>query len=153
MQLWRLSTRHHARSFDGGYGLANDGRWNTVGRPVTYASTVASLSALEKRVHVLSPGLLPPLEMVEFEVPDGTPIATLDPATLPADWIRRQAHTQALGDQWLDAVTAAILLVPSAIVALANAPDLNGLVNHRHPRTAGITIKAITPFTLDPRLF
>jgi RES domain-containing protein len=42
MRLWRCR----------GYGLTNSGRWNTTGRPVTYCSTVPSLTALEKRAHV-----------------------------------------------------------------------------------------------------
>jgi len=60
MRLWRLSSARRARDFDGGYGLVNSGRWNTTGRPVTYCSTVPSLAALEKRVHVTDPALLPP---------------------------------------------------------------------------------------------
>jgi RES domain-containing protein len=34
MRLWRLSSERRARDFDGGYGLSNDGRWNSRGRPV-----------------------------------------------------------------------------------------------------------------------
>src|SRR5436309_105001 len=59
MRLWRLSSARRARDFDGGFGLHNNGRWNTKGRPVTYCATVPSLSALEKRAHVTDPGLLP----------------------------------------------------------------------------------------------
>jgi RES domain-containing protein len=47
MRLWRLSSLRRARDFNGGYGLANSGRWNTPGRPVTYCSTVPSITALE----------------------------------------------------------------------------------------------------------
>jgi RES domain-containing protein len=153
MQLWRLSTSHHARSFSGGYGLSYNGRWNTVGRAVTYASTVASLTALERRVHVNDPSLLPPLVMVEYDVPDRIPIATISMSSLPADWTKQEAHTQALGDAWLDAITEAILIVPSVVVAIDGAPDRNALINHRHPAAPSITITSLTPFTLDPRLF
>jgi len=35
MRLWRLSSLQYANALDGGYGLLFDGRWNTVGHPVT----------------------------------------------------------------------------------------------------------------------
>jgi len=69
MQLWRLSSARHAHDFSGAYGLLHPGRWNTPGRPITYCSTVPSLTALEKRVHVTDPSLLPPLLLVEYSVP------------------------------------------------------------------------------------
>src|SRR5260221_10370987 len=78
MRLWRLSSERRARDFDGGYGVSNDGRWNTRGRPVTYCSTVPSLAALEKRVHVTDPTLLPPQVMVAYELPDGISRRTID---------------------------------------------------------------------------
>jgi len=46
-------------------GLLHSGRWNTRGRPITYCSTVPSLTALEKQVHVTDASLLPPLMLVE----------------------------------------------------------------------------------------
>ena len=55
MTLWRLSGADFAKRFDGGYGLANDGRWNTRGRPVTYCSTGPALCVLEKIVHIDDP--------------------------------------------------------------------------------------------------
>src|SRR4051794_1529109 len=102
MRLWRLSSLRRARDFDGGYGLLNNGRWNTVARPVTYCSTVPSLSALEKRVHVVDPGLLPPQAMVEYEVPDGPAERRIEVADLRADWQDREVDTQQLGNAWID---------------------------------------------------
>jgi RES domain-containing protein len=153
MRLWRLSSARRARDFEGGYGLANGGRWNSVGRPVTYCSTVPSLAALEKRVHVADPGLLPPQEMVAYEAPDDLPVHRIEFAALPPDWSSRESDTQALGDAWLDGVTGAVLIVPSVIMTLANAPDRNVLINHRHADAARIRAVEIVPFTLDPRLF
>jgi RES domain-containing protein len=153
MRLWRLSNRAYARTFDGGYGLANDGRWNTVGRPITYASDNAALTALEKRVHTPDGATLPPLRLVEYDLPDDVPVNVLDLATLPADWTARQADTQAIGNTWLDAITEAVLVVPSVLIPIAAAPDRNYLINHRHADAARITIVDDYPFTLDPRLF
>ena len=78
MLLWRLSSARRAADFDGGFGLFNDGRWNTRGRPVTYCSTVPSLAALEKRVHVADPALLPPQVMVAYDVPDGISVRRIE---------------------------------------------------------------------------
>jgi RES domain-containing protein len=153
MRLWRLSSLRRAQDFDGGYGLSNSGRWNTTGRPVTYCSTVPSLTALEKRVHVTDPSLLPPQAMVEYAVPDDVPAHAISISDLPSDWIARETHTQKLGDAWLDQRTELILVVPSVIMPIASAPDRNVLINHRHAAVARITITAVTPFNFDPRLF
>src|SRR3977135_2714708 len=132
MRLWRLSSGRRARDFDGGYGLSNNGRWSTKGRPVTYCATVPSLAALEKRVHVAEPGLLPPQILVEYDVPDDIPLHAIPIDTLPGDWTTGETHTQTLGDQWLDRCQEAILVVPSVIVPVDSAPDRNVLLNHRH---------------------
>ena len=133
--------------------MANAGRWNTPGRPVTYCATVPSLAALEKRGHVRDPTLLPPQAMVEYEFPDDLPRRTLKRSELSPDWISREVETQQLGDAWLDAVTEALLIVPSVIVPIDSAPDRNVLINHRHPKAAEIKVVRTTPFILDPRLF
>jgi len=153
MRLWRLSSLRRARDFDGGYGLANSGRWNTTGRPVTYCSTVPSLSALEKRVHVSDSSLLPPQVMVGYAVPDDVPVQNISLDDLPTDWASRETHTQTLGDVWLDGGTGLLLVVPSVIIPIADAADRNVLINHRHAGSERITITAVTPFTFDPRLF
>jgi RES domain-containing protein len=153
MRLWRLSSARRARDFDGGYGLSNNGRWNTRGRPVTYCSTVPSLAALEKRVHVTDPSLLPPQLMVEYDFPDDLPTRQLGANDLPVDWTNRETVTQNLGDAWLDGGKGVLFFVPSGIVPLASAPDRNVLINHRHAGSARITLVDVIPFTLDPRLF
>jgi RES domain-containing protein len=153
MRLWRLSSLRRAHDFDGGYGITNSGRWNTAGRLVTYCSTVPSLTALEKRVHVTDTNLLPPQAMVEYAVPDDVPAHSISFDDLPSDWALREIHTQTLGDAWLDARAELILMVPSVIMPIASAPDRNVLINHRHSSSAQITIAAVTPFTFDPRLF
>ena len=153
MRFWRLSSARRARDFTGGYGLLHCGRWNAAGRPVTYCSTVSSLAALEKRVHVTNPALLPPQSMVEYEAPDDLPQRTIERNALASDWVRREVDTQRLGDQWLDSMAEALLVVPSVIMPLSNAPDLNVLVNHRHPDVPRIRILRIVSFELNPGLF
>jgi RES domain-containing protein len=153
MRLWRLSDVRYARNFDGGYGLAYDGRWNTRGRPVTYCATVPSLCALEKRAHVTDPELLPAQIMVEYDAPDDLPRFEIALPQLAVDWTRRQPDTQHLGDAWLDRQSEALLVVPSVLMPIVAAPDRNVLINHRHDGAMRIRFVAAMPFTLDPRLF
>jgi RES domain-containing protein len=91
--------------------------------------------------------------MVEYEIPDDVSMRTLQIHDLPADWATRETESQKLGDEWLDKGAEAILVVPSVVVPIPNAPDRNVLINHRHAAAARIVITAATPFTLDPRLF
>jgi len=153
MRLWRLSSARRARDFTGGYGLLHSGRWNTAGHPVTYCSTVPSLAALEKRVHVTDPALLPPQSMVEYEAPDDLPQRTVDLDALASEWIHREVDTQKLGDQWLDSISEPLLIVPSVIMPLPDAPDRSVLINHRHRDAPRIKIVRVVSFELDPRLF
>jgi len=153
MRLWRLSGLRHAEAMDGGYGLFFDGRWNTIGRRVTYAATSPSLCVLEKLVHVEDPMLLPQLAMVSYYVSDDIRVDRRRVDQLSGDWRRREALTQQLGNQWLDGVEAVLLFVPSVIVPIADGPDWNVLINHRHPEAKNIDIARIEPFELDVRLF
>lgn len=153
MRLWRLSSARRARDFDGGYGLTNHGRWNTAGRAVTYCSTVPSFAALEKRVHVTSPALLPPQVLVTYELPDSTSRRSIAIGELPEGWLFRETYSQGIGDQWLDAGVEVLLFVPSAVIPLADIPDLNVLINHRAAGAGAIRIVQTSPFTFDPRLF
>jgi RES domain-containing protein len=153
MRLWRVSSARRARDFTGGYGLTNAGRWNTPARPVTYCATVPSLAALEKRVHVTDPALLPPQVIVEYEVPDDLRRTVVEIAALPRNWTKREIETQRIGDEWLDAASAPLLVVPSVIMPLASAPDRNVLINHRHPDAARIAVVDVVLSSFDPRLF
>ena len=153
MLLWRLSGVRYASAFDGGYGLHFDGRWNSVGRAITYCASSPSLCVLEKLVHVEDPALLPVLVMVAYDVPDTLAIETVGLDELPADWHRREALTQTRGDAWHRGRTAPLLRVPSVIVPLSQSPDLNVLINHDHPDSRRIEILRQEPFTFDPRLF
>ena len=153
MILWRLSGERYARSFDGGYGLLYDGRWNTAGHAVTYCATSPSLSVLEKLVHVQDPDLLPALVMVRYDAPESLGMEGISVADLPESWRLQESLTQQHGDRWHTAMDAPLLRVPSAVVPLDGSPDRNVLINHRHPAAARITIVGAEPFVLDARLF
>ena len=86
MLLWRLSLEQHAKTFDGGYGLLFDGRWNTVGHAVTYCATSPALCVLEKLVHVEDQQLLPPLVMITYAVSDEVAVEAVALDQMPTDW-------------------------------------------------------------------
>ena len=153
MILWRLSGRLHAQAFDGGYGLLYDGRWNTIGHPVTYCATSPSLCVLEMLVHVQDPDLLPGLVMVRYEASDSLAADTIAIAGLPDEWRLQESWTQRRGDEWHDNRRTPLLRVPTAIVPFDGSPDMNVLINHRHPAAGQIRLVQAEPFVLDPRLF
>lgn len=152
MLLWRLSAASLADRFDGGYGLLHDGRWNLAGHPVTYVATSPALCVLEKLVHIEDPTLMPRLAMVTFEAPDDLSVDDIGLDDLPAGWHRNETLTQALGADWLSGLSAPLLRVPSAIVAMPGSPDRNLMINHRHADASRIRIRTIAPFDLDLRL-
>lgn len=153
MILWRLSGAQHARAFDGGYGLVFDGRWNTAGHAVTYAATAPSLCVLEKLVHIEDPALMPELVMVRYEAPDDLARHVISLSDLPPDWTRAETLTQDLGGRWHADGETPMLQVPSVIVPIVGSPDVNIVINHRHPAAARIKIITAEPFRLDVRLF
>ncbi len=153
MRLWRLSRSSEAGKFDGGYGLRFDGRWNRVGKPVTYCSTSPALCVLEKLVHIEDPNLLPSLVLVAYDAPDELGVVDITIADLPSDWRRHEIATQAIGDEWLKRGATPLLRVPSVIVPFADSLDRNFVVNHHHTDTVWITKLASDAFVLDPRLF
>lgn len=152
MRLWRLSGVEHALSFDGGYGLLFEGRWNLIGRPVTYCATSPSLCVLEKLVHIEDPTLLPELMMLCYDAPDALVVDEQKLSDLPDNWREHETMTQEIGEAWLAGETAPLLRVPSAIVPLPDSPDLNLLINHRHPDVGRIILSSAEPFALDARL-
>ena len=104
-------------------------------------------------MHVGDPSLLPPQIMVAYDMPDDLSRRTIGFDDLPTDWATRETHTQALGNAWLDGASDALLVVPSVVVPIAEAPDRSVLINHRVAAVAAIQIALTLPFTLDPRLF
>ena len=148
MILWRIS--NHA-DITGLGGLKASARWHTRGHRVVYLSSTPAAALLEILVHLeIEEGHLPRFyKLLEIQVPDDVTIEKLeDWAKLPKGWPRKQAVTGALGDQWLDRNSAALLEVPSALVPRTS----NFLLNPLHPDAARITTISISRQTLDRRL-
>jgi RES domain-containing protein len=152
MRLWRLSGRAHAHSFDGGYGLEHDGRWNSAGHAVTYCATSPALCVLEKLVHIEDPALMPALVMLGYDAPDDLAVETVGFDALPRDWRQDEAWTQRRGDAWHASARTPLLRVPSVIVAPEGTPDWNIVLNHRHAAIPTVRLAYEAPYSLDPRL-
>lgn len=153
MRMWRLSGADTAARFDGGFGIDHEGRWNGRGRLITYCATGPALCVLEKLVHVEDAGLLPDDTMlVRYDVPDDLRIEESPLDALPGNWRADERLTRAIGNAWLDGVSACLLRVPSVIVPIADANDRNIIVNHRHDDAGRIAISRIESFANDPRL-
>lgn len=154
MYLWRLSGAEFANRFDGGYGLLNDGRWNSRGRLVTYCATGPALCLLERLVHIMDlSGLPDETTLVQYDVPDELAVDVRPLERLPPWWRADADATRSIGDAWLDGVSAPLLAVPSVVVPVAGSDDRNILVNHRHLDAARISITRVKRFEFDPRLF
>ena len=110
-------------------------------------------AALDKRVHVVGPALLPEQVMVEYEASDDLAKREIRLGDLPPDWGKRETRTQHIGDAWLDAAVVTLRVMPSVIAPVAAAPDRDVLINHRHADVGRVRIVGTMSFTLDPRLF
>jgi RES domain-containing protein len=149
MVVWRLTKRRYA-DLSGRGGEVADGRWHTRGRPIVYCAATAALAVLEVRVHldlVVTPG---DYVLMGITVPETVAARTVSATDLPAGWQSPggEDDCRAIGDDWLETCSHAILIVPSAIIAVEN----NVLLNPRHPDTARLPSPRLMPFAWDDRL-
>lgn len=146
--LWRLSAYD---TLDGLGGLYADGRWHRQGVRIVYTAESAAGALLELRVHleVDEEDLPDRYQLLEIALPPGFAIESLDPATLPKDWIDRLDVTSDFGMDWLAAQRSAALRVPSAILPAT----WNVLLNPAHAAMAGVRVLRKLPLDLDRRLF
>lgn len=152
MRVWRLTRRPFA-DLSGTGGLYAGGRWHAKGRPVVYLGGSPALCVLEFVVNAEAPPELLPDDYVLMTVtiPDTIPRDTLTTADLPDGWrtLDGRPACRALGEAWAEAGEAAVLQVPSAVVPA----ERTLILNPRHADAAAVTIDAVEPFTLDPRLW
>ncbi|HKR97069.1 MAG TPA: RES family NAD+ phosphorylase [Candidatus Angelobacter sp.] len=148
MILWRIS---NYADLSGDGGLKTSARWHTRGHRIVYLSSSPSSALLEILVHLeIEEDYLPCLyKLLEIQVPDDISFEKLeDWATLPKNWKKKQSTTQAIGDQWLNRNSSALLEVPSALVPHTR----NFLLNPQHKDAARITIVSVSRHPLDRRL-
>jgi RES domain-containing protein len=145
MLLWRIS-RH--RELSGAGGLRAPGRWHNRGAAIVYLAESPAGALLETCVHTSSNDVPPSYTLLALQTGESTSLETLDPNTLPANWIDHLKVTRDIGSEWLRSLRSALFRVPSALVPAT----FNVLLNPSHPDAAQIQIEAAHDFPFDLRI-
>jgi RES domain-containing protein len=125
-------------------------RWNLRGQFVLYAAGSRALACLENVVHRSGEGLSELFKVVRIEFPNQLPVEELTMDELPADWQHPQhyARCQPLRAAWYARRTAAVLRVPSSIIA----QEFNYVINTQHPDFTQVRLAGVEDFVFDPRI-
>lgn len=151
LTVFRLGKRAYRDQLFGGQGgLYAGGRWTPRGRPVVYTSASISLAVLEYTVNYRHRGWVPATVVGRAMIPATVRVETVSVDELPANWLAASPpqQLQALGGNWLEHGTTAVLRVPSAIVT----EEWNYLLNPLHADFRKLRISAPQPFIFDRRV-
>lgn len=154
MRAYRLATEtpaYFADDLTGAGAKGTGGRWNSVGIPVLYTSPSIALAVLETVVHIASGGLPFNRYLIEMDIPDAVWLARqeITHVTAPVGWDALPAGLTSIqfGDDWLNSMDSALLLVPSVIVP----EEQNILINPVHSDAKGITATKVRRWQYDHR--
>lgn len=129
MKLYRFSSLKYTKVLDGKGAALHGGRWNSMGRPMIYASSSASLAYIELLRRFLPRQV--PLDycLIEYEVPDDVGIREIPVSVLSEEWnsALHGMETQKLGDAFLDDEKELILKVPSVLLPSSYHYNINPL--------------------------
>jgi RES domain-containing protein len=146
--LWRIS---NYTDLHGIGGLKASARWHTRGHRIVYLSSTPASALLEILVHLeIEEEHLPrSYRLLEIQAPDDVAIERVEnSAKLRKGWPKKLSITRALGNQWLDRNSSALLQVPSALVPHTS----NFLLNPLHKDAARIMIISVSRQHFDRRL-
>ena len=149
LTVWRLTTARFARTaFSGEGARLYGGRWNRKGVRLVYTAASQSLAMLEMLVQDEPPRAR--YVMIEVRIPGAVKIDRIGVEDLPSDWrdFALREKLQAIGTQWVRKQSAAVLAVPSAVIAA----ETNYLLNPLHPDFRRIEIGKPRKFETDLRL-
>jgi RES domain-containing protein len=148
--LWRISNRC---DLEGIGGEKADGRWHTAarGKRIVYLSEHPAVALLEVLANLhINPKLFPEsYQLIKVITPDDLLIGALSPTALSNIWRDHLAETQAIGDNWLDRRSSALLSVPS----VPSPESFNCLLNPLHPDARSLEIEWCKWIKYDQRLF
>ena len=147
MEIYRICLAKYAGEL---VASGNPGRWNERGQLVVYAAGSRALACLENVVHRSGEGLNSLFQVLRIEVPDDLLIENIAPDQLPPGWQLPSAYArcQPLGAAWYRRQAAAVLRVPSSIIA----HEHNYVLNTRHPDFGRIRIAGREDFVFDSRI-
>lgn len=153
--LWRIAkntAEFAATDLTGGGARLTGGRWNSKGIPAVYASSSIALATLETLAHLGANVAIRNAFLVQINLPEAVwkTREIIEPQDLPPTWVAEPPGltTIEFGDAWLTGLSAALLLVPSVIVA----EEYNAVLNPVHPDSGQITSAVLRQFIYDPRL-
>jgi len=150
LTVWRLLTARFAETaFSGEGARLYGGRWNRKGTPMVYTAGSQSLAMLEMLVQ--DEPLRARYVMIPATLPKNLKIERIVPEDLPDDWrsLAAREQLQAIGSEWGQRKSSAVLAVPSAVIP----SESNYLLNPLHPSFAKIAIGRPQEFITDLRLF
>lgn len=147
--LYRLVNARHADSALSGEGARRfGGRWNPPGFSVVYASQSRALAVLETFVHLTLEAKALSFFLYEITLPKGT--AVIEQAKLHSKSKPRLMYdTQEVGREWLMQGKSLALAAPSVVIP----PELNYVLNVRHPNFARVRVSKPEKFSFDDRLW
>lgn len=153
MKIYRIERAKYLATVLEGIGASRSegNRWNSLNTRMIYAAESRALALLELSVHLNIHEDLPGDRfMVEIHIPDSIEIQELDLRQLPSGWDSKPPNstTRRIGDQFVEGLTAAVLKVPSAIVA----EEYNYLINPLHPDSKKITVGKSQLLNFDSRI-
>ncbi|MCL7763608.1 RES family NAD+ phosphorylase [Polaribacter sp. Z014] len=151
MNIFRLSKRKYATEFNGKGAEKSNNRWNSKGTEIIYTAESRALAMAEVAVHLTIATLPKDYVMITIDVPDAVSIQKIDVKKLIENWNSNPFNsvTKKIGDDFIDAMEACLLKVPSAVVQ----GDFNYLINPYHKDFKKIKITKIQNFPFDTRIF
>ena len=147
MEIYRICLAKYSGEL---VASGNPGRWNLRGQLVIYAAGSRALACLENVVHRSGEGLNSLFRVIRIDVPDSLAIEELTLTEMPSEWQlpRQYARCQPLGAAWYQRQTAAVLRVPSSIIA----HEHNYVLNTRHRDFGQVRIAGWEDFEFDSRI-
>ena len=126
-----------------------EGRWNTKGKLVLYASENIATSLLENIIYRTGTGFNSDYKIMVIYHPEEH-IEQIITSNLPKDWRSMESYDQLqkIGDSWYDEQRSLCLKVPSSIL-----PDnYNIIFNTTHPEFKNVKLIDVLDYEPDERL-
>ncbi|MBC3933461.1 MULTISPECIES: RES family NAD+ phosphorylase [Undibacterium] len=153
--VWRIAKhtpQYRADDLSGGGAKAVGGRWNAKGSAVVYSASSIALATLETLVHLGDQIAIRNAFLVQITIPAKVwkEREVIEASELDPTWLAEPPGSASIdfGTQWLQGMSAPLLLVPSIIVP----EEYNVLINPAHAAARQISATVKRQFIYDPRL-
>lgn len=148
MTGYRITHPTYSQDLSGEGARLYGARWNSIGIPMLYLASHASLAILELLVHVHWKEMDLTWDLMSIRLPEQAAIKEMAAGKLKKNWQHDLAYTRFLGDSFIASGQYLILKVPSVIVP----EEYNVLINPRHADARKIKITHTDRFKPDQRL-